>query len=289
METKANYVAVGAFVLSGFLGLIIAALWLAGTQYSERGAYYEIFFSGSVTGLGNGTPVRYNGIDVGRVTALKFDPQNPKQVIAFLEVVPTLRLHADSVATIATMGLTGGAYVEIEGGTKDSPILTAGPENEYPVIPSKPSTLQELANSAPGLIAKLNRISDSLESVLDQKNRTALSHILHNTDVLSSALATRSSALEGTIDNVQNASSRLNQNLKTLQVTLENADKAVVAIRQLSQNANRMVDGNTSQELDELLAQTRSAVASLNHLADRLQDDPSSLIFGNRRKGYSPQ
>jgi phospholipid/cholesterol/gamma-HCH transport system substrate-binding protein len=289
METKANYVAVGAFVLSGFLGLIIAALWLAGTQYSQRGAHYEIFFTGSVTGLGDGTPVRYNGINVGRVTALKFDPQNPKQVIAFLEVVPTLHLRADSVATIATMGLTGGAYVEIEGGTKDSPILTADPENEYPVIPSKPSTLQELANSAPGLIAKLNRISDALESVLDHQNRTALRRILHNTDVLSSALATRSSALATTIDNLQGASSRLNDNLKTLQVTLNHADKAVIAIRQLSQNANRMVGGNTSQELDELLAQTRTTMANLNHLALRLQAEPSSLIFGNRRKGYVPR
>lgn len=289
METRANYVAVGAFVLSCFLGLIIAALWLAGTQYSQEGAHYEVFFTGSVTGLGNGTPVRYNGIDVGRVTALKFDPENPKQVIAFLEVVPTLRLHSDSVATIATMGLTGGAYVEIEGGTKNSPILTARPGTEYPVIPSKQSTLQELANSAPGLVAKVNRISNALEQVLDDKNRKALAEILQNTDRVTSAMAAKSAALEGTIDNLQQASIELNRNLKTLQVTLDNSNKAVVAIRHLSLNANRMVDGNTSQQVDELLAQTRSAVASLRRLANTLQDEPSSLIFGVRRKGYAPR
>src|SRR5690349_291925 len=98
METKANYVAVGAFVLACILGIVVALLWLAGFQYSQEYALYRTSFEGPVTGLGDGTPVRYNGIDVGRVKDLQFDPSDPKRVIVNMQVKPELRIPADSLA-----------------------------------------------------------------------------------------------------------------------------------------------------------------------------------------------
>ena len=78
METKANYVAVGAFVLACVIGLVVTILWLAGVQYSQEYAYYQAYFKGPVTGLGKGTVTRYNGIEVGRITDLAFDPADPQ-------------------------------------------------------------------------------------------------------------------------------------------------------------------------------------------------------------------
>ena len=72
METKANYVAVGVFVMALVLGLVVALLWLTGAQYAQEYAYYQTYFSGSVSGLGTGTSVRYNGIEVGRVSEAEF-------------------------------------------------------------------------------------------------------------------------------------------------------------------------------------------------------------------------
>ena len=113
METKANYVAVGAFVLACVIGLVVAILWLAGAQYSQEFAYYHTYFKGPVTGLGKGTVVRYNGIEVGRVTDLEFDPNDPQRVIVTMQVQPKLKIREDSVASIESQGLTGGSYVEI--------------------------------------------------------------------------------------------------------------------------------------------------------------------------------
>ena len=79
METRANYVAVGAFVLACVIGLVVTILWLAGAQYSQEYAYYQTYFKGPVTGLGKGTVTRYNGIDVGHVTDLKFNPNDPQK------------------------------------------------------------------------------------------------------------------------------------------------------------------------------------------------------------------
>src|ERR1700748_462785 len=113
METKANYVAVGAFVLACVIGLVVTVLWLAGAQYSQEYADYQAYFKGPVTGLGKGTVTRYNGIAVGRIADVMFDPSDPQRVIITLQVQPNLNIRDDSVASIDSQGLTGGSYVEI--------------------------------------------------------------------------------------------------------------------------------------------------------------------------------
>lgn len=282
METNANYVAVGAFVLTCIFGLVIALLWLAGTQYSSEFVHYQTYFSGSVTGLSNGTSVRYNGIEVGRVSKLRFDPDDPRRVIVIMEVDPTLKLHEDSVASIASMGLTGGSYVEIEGGEKGSPLLERQPGQEYPVIKSQPSTLQQLAESAPRLIAKYNHIGDELSDLLNEKNRAAVGQILANLDTTTTVLARRSDDLDSTIRN-------LNTTTRVLTVTLAHADEAVVNIAKLSHDADDVIGGDTSTQLALLVSQTRSMVTSLNNLSASLENRPTRLLFGDRREGYTPK
>ncbi len=70
----------GAFVLACVIGLVVTIMWLAGVQYAQEYSYYQADFKGSVTGLGKGTVTRYNGIDVGRIADLIFDPNNPGKV-----------------------------------------------------------------------------------------------------------------------------------------------------------------------------------------------------------------
>src|SRR5476649_2654115 len=133
METKANYVAVGAFVLACMIGLVVTIMWLAGVQYAQEYSYYQANFKGPVTGLGKGTVTRYNGIDVGRIADLHFDPNDPQSVIVLLQVQPGLNIREDSIASIDSQGITGGTFVEISGGKANSPMLVAKDSEKYPV------------------------------------------------------------------------------------------------------------------------------------------------------------
>ena len=116
METKANYIAVGAFVLACMFGVVVTVLWLAGTENITY-SYYTVKFHGSVTGLGKGTIVRYNGLEAGRVDDLIIDPKDSKTVLATIKSTETYDIHKDATAAIASQGLTGGSYVEVLGGT----------------------------------------------------------------------------------------------------------------------------------------------------------------------------
>jgi phospholipid/cholesterol/gamma-HCH transport system substrate-binding protein len=285
METKANYVAVGTFVLLGVLGLLIALLWLAGAQYREEFAYYRTYFSGSVTGLGKGTSVRYNGIEVGRVSDLTFDPENPKRVIVTMQLQPSLPIHDDSLASIDSEGLTGGSFVEIDGGSKNAPILAPTEDVAIPVIRSKPSTLQQLEESAPLLVAKLNKAADQLNAVLSDQNVQAFSLTLKNLQDMTAAFKGDMPDLDTTLKNISNASVSLNGDLGDLHKVLGHADQATIGITRVADDLDTQVNG---AELSQFVAQSRALVQSLTTLSNALEAHPTQLIFGDRRKGYTP-
>ena len=281
METRANYVAVGAFVLACILALVITLLWLAGFQYSHEYNYYQTNFHGAVTGLGKGTAVRYNGIDVGRVEDLQFDPNDPQIVIAVLQIQPNLGIRTDSVSSIEPQGLTGGSYVEISGGTKNAPLLAALPGQRYPVIKAAPSALQQLTRGAPQLLAKLDNVADRLQAVLSDGNQKHLSNTLESLDKVTSALANRSGEIEDALANLSAAS-------KALPGTIANANASVTKLGKLADDADSFVRGEGLAQLAGLIADTRRSVVSLNKLTNQLDRKPTVLIFGDRRKGYTP-
>jgi phospholipid/cholesterol/gamma-HCH transport system substrate-binding protein len=282
METKANYVAVGAFVIACMLGLVISMLWLAGMQYAQEYAYYQTYFTGPVTGLGKGTIVRYNGIEVGRVDDLKFDPNDPQVVVATLQVQPNLGIRVDSVTSIESEGLTGGSYVEITGGKKSAPLLTAYEGQRYPVIKSAPSALQKLAKGVPQLLEKFNAVADKLNATLSPENQREFSNILANLDQTTGALARRSGDIDSAISDISKAS-------KALPGTVADTDASVKKIGQLSADADTFVKSDGLAQLSALLADTRRLVISLNKLSDQLNQQPTKLLFGDRRKGYTPK
>lgn len=288
METKANYVAVGGFVLICMLGLVVTLLWLAGAQYSQEYEYYQTSFKGPVTGLGDGTTVRYNGIDVGHVTELKFDPNDPQKVIVKLQLKPDLHIRRDSEASIESEGLTGGSYVEISGGTKTSPELTA-PPGQIPVIRSSPSTLQQLVQSAPQLMAKLNNAADKLNNILNAKNQKAFGDILTNLDTTTTMLAKRSADIDATLANFSQVSKTLAQASVKIGPTLADADDSAKKFGKLSADADAFVNGEGLGQLSDLLRETRGLVTSLTRLSNELDRQPTKLLFGDRHKGYTPK
>jgi phospholipid/cholesterol/gamma-HCH transport system substrate-binding protein len=289
METKANYVAVGAFVLACVIGLVVTVLWLAGVQYSQEYAYYQAYFKGSVTGLGKGTVTRYNGIEVGRITNLEFDPNDPQRVIVTMQVQPNLNIRDDSVASIESQGFTGGTFVEITGGTAASPLLVAHGEQRYPVIRTKPSTFAELQQSAPQVVAKLNVAASRLNDLLSDENRRSIAHILANLDETSQVIARRSADIDATIANANKAMAGLNDASNGLRPTLDHVDLTIQKYGRVADDADSFINGEGLAQLSDLIGEMRRLVANLTQASDQLNRTPTKLLFGDRRKGYEPK
>jgi phospholipid/cholesterol/gamma-HCH transport system substrate-binding protein len=289
METKANYVAVGAFVLACVVGLVVTILWLAGAQYSQEYAYYQANFQGPVTGLGQGTVTRYNGIEVGRVTNLEFDPTDPRRVIVTLQVQPNLNIREDSVASIESQGFTGTSFVEISGGTANAPLLAAKEGQRYPVIRTRQSTFAQLAQSAPEVLAKLNVAASRINDLLNDDNRRAIAHVLANLDETTQMIARRSADIDATIANANKAMANLTEASNNLRPTLQQVDLTVRKYGMVADNANAFVTGDGLAQLSDLVGEMRRLVGNLDQFSEQLNREPTKLLFGDRRKGYEPK
>jgi phospholipid/cholesterol/gamma-HCH transport system substrate-binding protein len=317
METRANYVAIGAFVLAMLAGLVVAVLWLARVDFDREIAKYDIFFDGSVSGLSQGATVLYNGIQIGRVVEIRVNPQNLQQVRVTIEVNQVALIKTDAVASLETQGLTGVALIEISGGRPDAEPLTRKDGERYPVIASRLSGLQQFVTSAPEVLARINLLADNLSKLVDEKNRAAIAETLDNIRRLSAAAATRTEDIDATIGDAAAAMHDLratmataNQTLLDLRHILAEGGEARDALNAIDQTARKLdqlathVDGliqenrpqlrdfsqNGLNQASQLLVDTRALIAGLNRVVEQIQRDPARFFFGgDRREGYQPR
>jgi len=312
METRGNYVMVGAFVLIVVTGVFVAVLWLARVEFTREFAFYDIFFEGSVTGLNDGAPVRYSGIQIGRVSAIQLD-SDPGRVHVTVQLRSGTVIKSDAAASLETQGLTGIAFIEITGGSQNAPPLVAHDGERYPVITAKRSRLQTVVADAPLVLQRAIAVADRLNEFLDETNEAAFTKTLDNIQRFTGALAERS----GDINNVITEASAVMRDLRNslarfdkVAGSFENAgNQATQTLRQLNESIRHlnevaghidaMIQENrpgikeatqtTVNSLNELLADARVLVGSLTRLSSEIERDPSRFLFGNNREGYKPK
>ena len=162
METKANYVLIGAFTLITGLALLAFGLWAAKYSSDRTWQEYRVVFREAVTGLSVGSPVQYNGIAVGSITKLSLAPNDPRQVIARIRVESYTPVKTDTRAKLAITSLTGPTIIQLSGGTPQAPALTSVDSREAPVIQTAPSALQNITDTANRIVERPMFVSDGM-------------------------------------------------------------------------------------------------------------------------------
>ncbi len=181
METKANYVLIGAFTIVAGLALLLFGLWAAKYSSDRTWQQYRVVFREAVTGLSVGSPVQYNGIAVGSITELTLAPNDPRQVVAHVRVNSTTPIKSDTRAKLAITSLTGPSIIQLSGGTPEAPALTTIDKSDAPIIQTTPSALQNITDTA-------NRIVERMDQMLSDKNVASISATLQNLERSAAAL-----------------------------------------------------------------------------------------------------
>jgi phospholipid/cholesterol/gamma-HCH transport system substrate-binding protein len=297
MEPKVSYVLVGAFVAVFGAVLIVIVLWLvSGGPHRTYRSYYA-YFGESVAGITEDSGVRYKGIKVGRVRDMRLDPENPERVRLVLDIAEGTPIKEDTVASLATQGLTGLAFVELGGGTRDSPPLTPAPGQPYPVIKIKPSL--PLDQAAATLMSNLNEITSSLKELTDKESRAAIRKTMVNLAELTTALKQREkdldkffSSADRTMENTREATEKLPALLSRTTETAAALEQMAQQIARTGKSVDSLLAGSqqdiqrfTSQTLSEaglLIAEIRRLTERLQRLAQQAEQNPRSLLFGRR-------
>jgi len=166
MEIRASYMIVGVVVLALIAGFAGFSAWLVKSDIDKQATVYAIYFEGSVTGLQEGSQVQYRGIPVGRIAEIGIDPDNVEQVRVIAEIDENTPITKDTIATLELQGITGIAYVQLLGGTRDSAPLVVTENDEMPVIAARRSALERVFESTPDLLAQAVEVADRISRPL---------------------------------------------------------------------------------------------------------------------------
>src|SRR6185436_16958146 len=123
METKANYILIGAATVVGVALMLMFAMWMANSEFRRGYNEYDVVFADPVRGLAEGGEVRFNGIKVGEVQSLRIDPDNTNRVIARIRVQSDIPVRRDSEARLEPVGLTGVTLIQLSAGSPNEQLL----------------------------------------------------------------------------------------------------------------------------------------------------------------------
>ncbi|MBB4303109.1 phospholipid/cholesterol/gamma-HCH transport system substrate-binding protein [Rhodobium orientis] len=274
METRANYVAIGIFVLAVIFGGFGFIYWLAKTGDNGVRRTVIIQFEGSVTGLGQGGLVLFNGIKIGEVQTLALNANDPTKVQAVASVDKTAPLKADTKAKLAYQGLTGVAHIEMEGGTSDAGPLFA--DDRVPVVKADRSAFQDLVDGAQTVLSRADKALSVIEELV-VNNRGSIEKTIGNVEKFSGALADNSEGVDKFLAEVARAADTLASLSGKLEGLVEHADQLVVAVD--PEKVGRVVDNvatftdslaAAADDVDGVVADFRKTAEKLSQFGDNL-------------------
>jgi len=293
METRSNYVMVGAVTVALLIGTLLFIVWLAGLS-SKTTKCYDIYFP-AVGGINKGSNVSFSGVPVGQVSKISLLPNRPEFVWVRIDVYEQTPVLEGTTAEIHSVSLAGANEIQLNGAERGRPAITQlGPQG-CPVIPASSSGLSALLNSAPELMARLQRLTERLTELLSDKNQTAITDILENIDATTAVLKQRAPEMADAIGDVRVAAHNAGvaaNNIATLSNSanqlvngpghqaVENLNQAIISARQAADNLNAMISDarpgvqnfskSTLPEANRLVRDLRDLSQSLQQVSDRV-------------------
>lgn len=284
--------------------LVGGILWLSGSaEYRKSYDIYLAYMNESVSGLNVNAPVKYRGVEIGRVKRISL--VQGERVRLELEIEHGTPIKEDTVAVLRVQGLTGIAQVELAGSRGGAPTLKAKPGEEYPVIKTGPSLLTRLDSAVTDMLSSLNRVSDSINSVLDEENRRAFKKLVADLATISGTLAQRKESMEATLQNLASTADNTAKASAELPRLMERVSKSAQALEKMAADASRAsaavrktmggVDGGMAQlndrvlpELDLTLSEMRELSTSFKRLSEEVERNPNMLLLGKQAAEPGP-
>jgi phospholipid/cholesterol/gamma-HCH transport system substrate-binding protein len=321
MEIRASYLLVGAVVLALVAGLAAFSVWLVKADIDGQADPYQIAFAGSVTGLQQGSQVRYRGVPVGRVTDIRIDPERVEWVLVTVEIDRGTPIRQDTVASLEMQGITGIAFVQLRGGTQASPPLAASAGQALPQIESRRSTLERLFESTPDLLVRSLALVEQATLLLDDQNLQALTKSLQNIETVSASLARHTddalAQASGAATSVAGASDEvggLAGELRAMTARVEEqfggvGDEVSATLNETRQAASTLqraageleaLVGELRQplgdfaatglyEFTQLVGETRQLIAALTRITKEFERDPAGFLLGSSHRGFEAE
>jgi len=294
MENRPYALAAGFFVLLLSVALVVGVLWLSRDE-RVGGAPYVVTTTRAVSGLKVEAPVRFRGVDVGKVESIRFDPAEPGRVVIGITVDPDTPLTRGTYAQLGFQGVTGLSFVQLDDdGSARQPLTTAADSPAR--IPMRPS----LFDTAEELVGGFGEIADRVNKLLGDENQKVLIGTLARFEAAAAKATKLAESLEPAaaslgpllvdtrlaVNDARVAVKRAERMVESMTKLAETLEERAPALAQVGDNADevgtaaRTINDGTLPRLNALAEELRREVRVLDRVLSGLADQPNSLVFG---------
>ncbi len=234
METKANHILIGAFILLATIAGFAFVFWIQNYGTGTSINRYQIVFKGPVTGLAPASTVLFNGLKVGKIESFEIDPDDPRITRVLVTVKKDIPVRRNSYARIVSQGLSAYSSVMITPGTPDEKLLVMLEDGKLPII-----------NAAPG--GSSASVFEAAPKVLENANT-----VLRRVDEL---IANNEQLVRDTLKNIQGFTAELDRNKGKIASLMSNADKTLVTANEAAKKASAAM-----ARVDKLIAANENEI-----------------------------
>src|SRR5271167_4229227 len=275
METRANFVLIGAFTLAVIAAAFGFVLWFQSLHTTKARSPLRVIFEGPATGLRNGGSVNFNGIRVGEVISVKLD--NPRRVVALAMIENNAPLRKDTLVGLEFQGLTGVAAISLKGGEEAAPAVPLD-EDGVPVLTADPNALQDVTEAIRGTLQNINRVVSD--------NQEAVKNSLHNLETFTASLSRNSERIDDVmlkVDGVMGKADNLMLGLNALAGGKDGGELflTVKSIRELAEDFDK--------RSGLLMSDGRRTLGDISRAVNNLDKKPTRLLFGPSNSAASTQ
>ena len=280
MENKSHAFIAGLFTVC----LVAAALLIVWFLNMDRTVKqpYMIATNLSIPGLNPQATVRFRGLDVGKVTNIAFNKDDPGEILIYFEVKEDTPMTESTFATLTYQGVTGIASIELnDDETSDKRLVTSAENPAH--VEMRSSLLNELQQRGLDILKQVQSVSTQLTVLFDEKNRETMVRTFENISKAAAAWEKVGKQLEPTVN-------QLPETAMEARKTIISINEASQDVKKLSQKANALmesdVDSDTVQRLDSLAEDAKTTLYNVNKVLQQYKQRPSGLLFG--AKGPAP-
>ncbi|MGI9336278.1 MAG: MlaD family protein, partial [Gammaproteobacteria bacterium] len=201
---------------------------------------------------------------------------------ATVELGAETPIRVGDEASLQFQGITGVSFVEIEGARADNAPLVAREGQPRPVIPSKPSAIEQLFTSAPDLLARAVVVLERFSALLNADNRRRVSNVLADLESVSGTLASRKENIGRIIDSIDSLGTELQSTVAAARSMAEHMDGLITEASDTLRDTDKLVEGDLRAMIKDIRATAKDLRTAANS-ADSLiaQNSEPLQLFTN--------
>ena len=266
MENRAHALAAGLFTLVLGAALAAVALWFGKDELKL--IPYAMATTSPVTGLKVEAPVRYRGVDVGKVDDIRIDTANSGRVQIRIGVREGTPVTKSTYAQLGYQGITGLAYVLLGDDGKSTEALHSSPQ-QIAQIRMKPSLMDEGEN----LFASFAEIAEKVKRLLDDDNQGRVQRTLAGLEELTQRAIAVTKKLEPSLEAMPGLLAETKGLAGDARSSIRGADRLIASANGLTLKLDQRVDALKLDERMDALAHAAASVEEVGVTARAVNDE----------------